>query len=99
KIDGESIGLMAFRAKGAAAFRSALETAVREPETLRLWYPDVISLMASTLLVNTVLIKDLWWREIDTPQDLAEVRASFARPELTGVFRDSPRINTVPLKA
>jgi len=25
KIDGESIGVMAFRAKGVAAFRSALE--------------------------------------------------------------------------
>ena len=34
KIDGESIGLMAFRAQGVAAFRSALETAVRDPETL-----------------------------------------------------------------
>jgi choline kinase len=65
---------------------------------LRLWYHDVISLMASTLLVNTVLIKDLWWREIDTPQDLAEVRASFAHRELTDGFRDSPRINTIGLK-
>jgi hypothetical protein len=55
--------------------------------------------MAPTLLVNTVLIKGLWWREIDTAQDLAEVRASFARRELTdGGFRDSPRINTVRLK-
>jgi len=79
KIDGESIGLMAFRAEGVAAFRSALDTAVRDPETLRLWYHDVISLMASTLQVNTVLIKGLWWGEIDTPQDLAEVRGSFAR--------------------
>jgi choline kinase len=54
--------------------------------------------MASTLPVNTVLIKGLWWREIDTPQDLAEVRASFARRELTGGFRDSPGINSVLLK-
>jgi choline kinase len=98
KIDGESIGLMAFRAEGVAAFRCALETAVRDPETLRLWYHDVISSMASRLLVNTVLIKGLWWREIDTPQDLAEVRASFARRELTGGFRDSPGINSVLLK-
>jgi choline kinase len=54
--------------------------------------------MASTLPVNTVLIKGLWWREIDTPQDLAEVRASFARQELTAGFRDSPGINNVLLK-
>ena len=83
---------------GVAAFRSALETTVRDPEALRLWYHDVISLLASTLPVNTVLIKGLWWREIDTPQDLAELRASFARRELTSGFRDSPGINTVLLK-
>jgi choline kinase len=98
KIDGESIGLMAFRAEGVAAFRSALETAVRDPEALRSWYHDVISLMSSTLVVNTVLIKGLWWREIDTPRDLAEVRASFARQELTRGLPHSPMIHSVPLK-
>jgi choline kinase len=98
KIDGESIGLMAFRANGVAAFRAALETAVRDPESLRLWYHDVISVMASTLPVNTVLINGLWWREIDTPEDLAEVRASFARRELTAGVRLSSWIDTVPVK-
>jgi len=52
--------------------------------------------MASTLSVKTVLIKGLWWREIDTAQDLAEVRASFARQELIGGFREASR--TVRLK-
>jgi len=99
QIDGESIGLMAFRADGIAAFRSALDMTVRDPEALRLWYHDVISVMASTLRVNTVLIEGLWWREIDTPEDLAEVRASFARREFTaGVVRHPSRIDTVPLK-
>jgi choline kinase len=98
KIDGESIGLMAFRADGVAAFRSALEMTVRDPEALRLWYHDVISLMASTVPVNTILINGLWWREIDTPEDLAEVRASFARRESTAGVRHAPRIDTVPLK-
>ncbi|HEX7229804.1 MAG TPA: phosphocholine cytidylyltransferase family protein [Candidatus Binatia bacterium] len=99
KIDGESIGLMAFRAEGVAAFRSALEIAVRDPDTLRLWYHDIINVMASTLLVNTVLIKGLWWREIDTPRDLAEIRASFVRQELTGGLRQSPRVNPIRVKA
>jgi choline kinase len=56
--------------------------------------------MASTLLIKTVLIKGLWWREIDTAQDLEEVRASFARQELIGRFREAPRarINTAGLK-
>jgi choline kinase len=98
QINGESIGLMAFRANGVAAFCYALEAAVRDPEALRLWYHDVINLMSSALLVNTVLIKGLWWREIDTPRDLAEVRASFARRDLTAGLRDSPGISTVLLK-
>ena len=98
QIDGESVGLMAFRADGVAAFRSALDMTVRDPEALRLWYHDVVSVMASTLAVKTVLIAGLWWREIDTPEDLAEVRASFARQELTHGLRHSPLINSVPLK-
>ena len=98
EIDGESMGLMTFRADGVGAFRSALEMTVRDPEALRLWYHDVISVMASTLPINTVLIKGLWWREVDTPQDLAEVRASFARRELTAGVRLSPRTDTFPLK-
>jgi choline kinase len=89
---------MTFRAGGIAAFRSALEMTVRDPEALRFWYHDVISVMASTLLVNTVLIEGLWWREIDTPEDLAEVRASFSRREFTAGVRHPPRIHTVPLK-
>ena len=96
QIDGESVGLMAFRADGVAAFRSTLETTIRDPEALRLWYHDVISLMALTVPVNTVLIEGLWWREIDTAQDLAEVRASFARQEIIGGFREASR--TVRLK-
>jgi choline kinase len=98
QIDGESVGLMAFRAAGIAAFRSALDMTVRDPQALRLWYHDVVSAMASTLPVNTVLIEGLWWREIDTPEDLAEVRASFSRREFTAGVRHPPRIHTVPLK-
>jgi L-glutamine-phosphate cytidylyltransferase len=77
-IDGESLGLMAFRGTGAAAFQSALEAAIRDPAALQKWYHDIISLMANSLIVETALIKGLWWREIDTPEDLAEARAYFA---------------------
>jgi len=76
-VDGESIGLMAFRGQGVAAFRAALNTMVRDPAALQMWYHDVINLMADSLRIETVLIKGLWWREIDTPEDLAEARAHF----------------------
>ncbi len=78
-VDGESIGLMAFRGQGVAAFRAALDMAIRDPAALQKWYHDIINLMADSLLVGTVLIKGLWWREIDTPEDLARARAYFAR--------------------
>ncbi len=77
RIDGESIGLMAFRNKGVTAFRAALGMAIRDPAALQKRSPDIISLMADSLLVDTVLIKGLWWREIDTPEDLARARAYF----------------------
>jgi choline kinase len=78
RIDGESIGLMAFRGKGVVAFRAALEAAIRDPAALHKWYHDIISLMANSLAVETALIQGLWWREIDTPEDFAEARAYFA---------------------
>lgn len=78
QIDGESIGVMVFRGKGVAAFRSVLDAAVRDPAVLQKWYHDIIHLMADSLIVETVLINGLWWREIDTSEDLAQARAYFA---------------------
>lgn len=88
--DGESIGLMLFRQQGRAAFCAALDTAIRNPAALRSWYHDIINVMAPALIVNTVSINGLWWREIDTPQDLADVRAFFARWRPDGIRSVSP---------
>ena len=89
-IDGESIGLMHFRQQGRVAFCSALDTAIRSPAPLRSGYHDIINLVAPALVVNTVLINGLWWREIDTPQDLADARAFFARWRRDGTRPASP---------
>ena len=51
---------------------------------LRSWYHDIVNWMVPALVVNTLSIKGLWWREIDTPQDLADVRACFARYGVDG---------------
>jgi len=77
KVNGESLGLMTFRNQGVTAFRAALDLAIRDPAALQKWYHDIINLMADSLRVETVLIKGLWWREIDTPEDLAQARAYF----------------------
>jgi len=91
RIDGESIGLMAFREKGVAAFRSTLDVAVRDSAVLQKWYHDIISFMADSLVVETVLIKGLWWKEIDTAEDLAEARAYLVAQQQSGNSQWSAR--------
>jgi choline kinase len=90
-VNGESIGLMAFRGKGVAALRVALEAAIRDPAALHRWYLSVINSMAGSGLVNTVSIQGHWWTEIDTPDDLAKARARFVRggQHLNGQRRSS----------
>jgi choline kinase len=80
-VNGESIGLMYFRTPGPANFRSALNAAVRDPESLKRWYLSVVNEMAATVRVETVSITGLWWGELDYPEDLAEVRAVLGRME------------------
>lgn len=77
-VDGESIGLMLFRSAGATAFRRALERAIREPEALKLWYLSVINELADSLRIQTANITGLWWGEIDSPEDLTEVRKALS---------------------
>lgn len=78
-VNGESIGLMTFRGQGIAAFRAALDAAIRDPAALHRWYLSVINSMAGVGLVETASIQGLWWAEIDTPADLTKARAYFAR--------------------
>jgi choline kinase len=75
-VNGESIGMMVFRDEGPTAFRYALEAAIRDPQAIRAWYLSVISQMAKRERVETADIGDLWWGEIDSSEDLLEVRAA-----------------------
>lgn len=79
-VHGESIGLMRFCGRGIKLFRTALDTAIREPTALQRWYLSVINSLAGSGQVEAVSIKGQWWAEIDTPEDLAEARRHFARP-------------------
>ena len=83
QVNGESIGIMRFRAGGAEAFCAALETAMREPASLQRWYLSIIDTLADSSRVEVVSIEGVWWAEIDTPEDLAEVRAHFAAQQAT----------------
>lgn len=78
-VNGESIGMLYFQGSGPKLFREALESAIRAPGALQAWYLSVIGQIAMDADVETALVRGLWWREIDSPEDLEEVRRSFAR--------------------
>jgi choline kinase len=75
-VHGESIGLLLFRGAGVRRFRGAVERAMRRPEALRAWYLSVIDGLAAEGGVDTASIRGMWWREIDSREDLEEARAS-----------------------
>jgi choline kinase len=81
RVHGESIGLLLFRGRGVGLFRSAVEHAMRRPEALRSWYLSVIDGLAAEGEVATASIRGMWWREIDSPEDLEEARESLRAAE------------------
>jgi len=92
-VDGESIGMLLFRQSGPAAFREALETAIRQPESLRAWYLSVVNDLAQKVPVETACIEGLWWAEIDSPDDLDVVRAHYAARRGAARMAASPASN------
>jgi len=90
RIDGESIGMILFRKPGAAAFRGALERAVRRPQGLRQWYLSAVDELADSGEVWTRSMQGLSWIEVDTPADLQRARlrvATIGRPAEGTVHR------------
>jgi len=75
-VHGESIGLLCFRGAGVRRFRGAVERAMRKPEALRAWYLSVVNTLAAEGGVGSTSIRGMWWREIDSAEDLEEVRES-----------------------
>ncbi len=74
-VDAESIGLMLFRREGASHFCQVIDRAVRREGATRLWYLSVVDEMAQESPISTVAINGLWWGELDSPEDLASLRA------------------------
>ncbi|MEX2650444.1 MAG: phosphocholine cytidylyltransferase family protein [Alphaproteobacteria bacterium] len=72
-VDGESIGLLAFRGEGPRHFADAVVRAMMSPTGLRAWYLSVIARLARQGVVRVCSIEGLAWGEIDTPDDLARV--------------------------
>jgi choline kinase len=90
-VQGESIGMLCFRGTGPRRFRAALESAMRAPEALRAWYLSVVNGLAQEGSVETASVRGLWWREIDSREDLEETRDSLRAHRAGGASVGSPR--------
>ncbi|MEO6582625.1 MAG: phosphocholine cytidylyltransferase family protein [Sphingomicrobium sp.] len=77
-VNGESIGLLAFRAGGAERFRAAIEQAMRTAEGTTIWYLRVIHHLAQHGEVATLDIQGEEWGEVDFPPDVDAARALVA---------------------
>jgi choline kinase len=69
-VNAESIGLLAFRGDGAAAFRESIERDMRSSEGTTIWYLRVIHHLAQQQPVWTLDIAGEEWGEVDFPHDL-----------------------------
>jgi choline kinase len=68
---GESIGMIRFRADGAAAFVAELEATIRGEKGLRSWYLSSVAALAQKMVVTVASISGCQWCEIDFPKDYA----------------------------
>ena len=75
-VNGESIGLLLFREDGPDLYRRELENAVHAERSLQAWHLDVVNRLAPETRIETLSVEGLRWWEIDTPEDLAAVRAA-----------------------
>jgi choline kinase len=73
-VNGESIGLLAFREGGAERFREAIERDIRTPEGTTIWYLRVIHHLAEQSEVWTLDIEGEEWGEVDFPPDVERAR-------------------------
>ena len=79
-VNGEAIGLHAFRGDGPRHFADAVARAMMSPTGLKAWYLSVVARLARQGVVNVCPIPGLAWGEIDTPDDLKRAeRLPFVR--------------------
>ena len=75
QVNGESIGLLAFRGGGAERFREAIERDMRTSEGTTIWYLRVIHHLAERSDIWTFDIQGEEWGEVDFPEDVERARA------------------------
>ena len=74
-VNGESIGMMAFRDSGPSLFVETIEALMRTDRGLKLWYLSAIDGLAQQGNVSVCDIHGLSWCEIDDRDDLDRANA------------------------
>jgi choline kinase len=77
-VNGESIGMMAFRDGGPPLFVSTIESLMRTDKGLKLWYLSAIDGLAQQGNVSVCDIHGASWCEIDDRDDLDNANAVVA---------------------
>ena len=70
-VNGESIGMMAFRGEGPGLFRDTVARLMRYGEGVKRWYLSAIDELAQQQRVDVCNIHGLSWCEVDEAEDLA----------------------------
>lgn len=73
-VNGESIGMMAFRGQGPAVFRNKVAHLMRYGEGVKRWYLSAIDELARDYPVQVCDIHGLSWCEVDEAEDLAHAQ-------------------------
>lgn len=73
-VNGESIGMMAFRNDGPRLFRDTVNHLMRYGEGVNRWYLSAIDELAQEHPVRTCDIHGLSWCEVDEAEDLAHAQ-------------------------
>lgn len=73
-VNGESIGMMAFRGAGPALFRDMVAHLMRYGEGVKRWYLSAIDELAQRHPVRVCDIHGLSWCEVDEAEDLAHAQ-------------------------
>lgn len=73
-VNGESIGMMAFRGDGPRLFRDKVAHMMRYGEGVKRWYLSAIDAMAAEHRVRVCDIHGLSWGEVDEAEDLANAQ-------------------------
>ena len=69
RVNAESIGMLYFRGEGSAIFKGMLEKILAADGGLGIWYLSAIGAIAQRHEVQTQLVQNLEWCEVDFPKD------------------------------